>query len=506
MTNAMVEVYDKDLKKVAVLENAYGVTERQVLNGVGEFSFSLPSTDGKNEHCKPLHFVRYDGGAFYRIISSAKTRSNTEAIKYSAQHAISTLADDIIFWNDVLGGPMQDTREVIRIILSKQTVHRWDVHICEFFERAEYNTTNENLLSILFSVPEVIPEDYQWDYDFSTYPWTLSLRSFADFDSSLYDRTRKIFYVRGEKNLISSSSTRNASEICTRLLPLGSGDGVNQVTISSVSPGPPYLQSPDSIVEKYGLITKVYADRSITSAESLLKHGQAVLRRMQEEQLTQTFKLADLYALTNKEYDNPQLGDKCFFVDDDVQAYVTGVARNYDRVGEVDVEISTHPVDMASFFSALAKKQQIEQLYQQGTLQQATRTFRENLMLNETGKVPFAIPDNTTKITNVFLTIRLNPYKYYDANGGHKVGDPIGGIIFADGVHRERIGNEFSMDVTHWFSFGDGSGNSPVSTEHSVEFRTFIQAYVEIELKLQYFVKDYPVYGWESGLPTLTPL
>ena len=65
----MIEIFDKSRKKVAILENAYGVTEREEINSVASLTFSLPDTDDKNQYCQPFHYVRYNGGQLYRIIA-----------------------------------------------------------------------------------------------------------------------------------------------------------------------------------------------------------------------------------------------------------------------------------------------------------------------------------------------------------------------------------------------------------------------------------------------------
>ena len=107
----MIEVFDKSRKKVAILENAYGVTEREEINSVASLTFSLPDTDDKNKNCQPFHFVRHDGGQLYRIMAPAGTRSDTGSITYECEHVIATLIDDVLFGAHVVGNIGVFTRD-----------------------------------------------------------------------------------------------------------------------------------------------------------------------------------------------------------------------------------------------------------------------------------------------------------------------------------------------------------------------------------------------------------
>ena len=49
----MIEIFDKSRKKVAILENAFSVTEREEINSVSSLSFSLPDTDEKKPGATP---------------------------------------------------------------------------------------------------------------------------------------------------------------------------------------------------------------------------------------------------------------------------------------------------------------------------------------------------------------------------------------------------------------------------------------------------------------------
>ena len=64
----MIEIFDLNIRKTAILQNAYDIRETSTLNGIDTLSFSMPQEDYKNQFCVSFHYVRYNGGSLYRII------------------------------------------------------------------------------------------------------------------------------------------------------------------------------------------------------------------------------------------------------------------------------------------------------------------------------------------------------------------------------------------------------------------------------------------------------
>ena len=103
----MLEVYDKELKKIAILENAVQLSEEIRINSVGYFYFSLPYNDMKVQYCKPFHFIRYNNGDFYRIMPKIVYRDENGLNTYQCEHAIATLIDKVLFGYHTVGGRMK---------------------------------------------------------------------------------------------------------------------------------------------------------------------------------------------------------------------------------------------------------------------------------------------------------------------------------------------------------------------------------------------------------------
>lgn len=402
----MIEIFDKSRKKVAILENAYGVTEREEINSVASLTFSLPDTDDKNKYCQPFHFVRHDGGQLYRIMAPAGTRSDTGSITYECEHVIATLIDDVLFGAHVVGNLGVYTRDSIQYVLDKQTEKRWVLGKCDFSRQFEYGWENENLLAALFSIPNRFVQPYMWTFDTSVFPWVLNLK--------LIDETAiPQFYIRAGKNLLQREFTSASQDVCTRLYCLGYGEGINQLTIADVNNGVPYLQSPQTYIDKYGLITRIWVDRRFEDAESLMERGQAILSELQDPRLSVTVSAADLYQMTQADYDKAEIGRITLLADDEIKTYITGITRNWDTPGDMQLTLATKPVDVASSIADLADRQRIEQVYSQG----ATQLYGQSVQANATPDIGavlnFWIPDEMRIINKVLAKITLDRFRSY---------------------------------------------------------------------------------------------
>ena len=408
----MLEVYDRSLKKVAILENAYNITERKEINSVYTFEFSLPENDDKNAFCNPLWYVRYNDGELYRIISPSAEIDDTGTATYECEHVIATLIDDVLFGSHVVGNIGVYTNDSINYVLSKQTEARWVLDACDFARQFEYGWENENLLAALFSIPNRFVDPYMWTYNTHVYPWKVSLQK---IDTSANPQ----FYVRAAKNLLSRSTSRPFGEVCTRLYCLGYGEGVNQLTIADVNNGVPYLQSPQSILDKYGIISRIWVDRRFEDAQSLKEQGQAYLDGLQEPQRSIEVSVADLYEMTGADYDKAELGRITRLVEDDVDTYIIGITKNYDTPGDIQLTLANKATDIASTIADLADRQRIEQVYSQG----ATQLYGQSVQANATPSIGavlnFWIPDDMRIVNAVKAKISLDAFRSYSkATGG----------------------------------------------------------------------------------------
>lgn len=402
----MLEVFDLDRRKTAILQNAFSKIESAEINGVPTFQFSLPANDKKNYYCKPFHYVRLDGGQLYRIIAPAKSDEEVPIKTYNCEHVIATLIDDVIFGQTVIGNRGTYTADVIRYVLQQQTRKNWVLDHCDFNRQFEYCYENENLLAALFSIPNLFTEPYMWTFNTSTYPWRLSL---VRIDPA----AKPEFYIRAGRNLLTFAEEKAAREVCTKLYCLGYGEGVNQLTIAKVNGGSPFLLAPQEKINEYGLITRIFVDRRFEDAESLKERGKAILQELQDPTSAKTFTIADLYELTNDRIDKAEIGKIARFTEDGTTTFITAITKNHDIPGDMQITLATKAVDVAQTIADLADRQRIEQVYSQGATQIYAQSVQANATNSVAAKLNFYIPGEMRIVNAVKVKINLSAFRSY---------------------------------------------------------------------------------------------
>ena len=402
----MLEVFDLQRLKTAILQNSFDRIETEEINAVNKLQFSMPGDDPKTAFCKHFHYVQLDGGQLYRILTPRKSKADVTVKIYDCEHVVATLTDDVLFGQHVVGNTGVYTADVIRYVLSKQTVQRWVLDECDFNRQFEYAWENENLLAALFSIPNRFTDPYIWKFDTSVFPWRLSLKKINPAGTPQ-------FYIRAGKNLLSMEEEQGGTDICTRLYCLGYGEGVNQLTIAGANGGVPYLLAPQAKINEYGLITRIFVDRRFEDAQSLKERGQAILAELQEPKITRAFEVADLYKLTSDNLDRAELGRITRLTEDNTNTYITGITRNHDIPGNMSLTLSTKAVDVASTIADLADRQRIEQVYSQGATQIYAQSVQANATETVKARLNFYIPAEMRIVNGVKVKINLSPFRSY---------------------------------------------------------------------------------------------
>lgn len=414
----MLNVYDRQTrKKTAVLQNAYNIIETHELNQIYTLSFSLPSTDEKNKYCLPRHFVRWgDDGELYRIKAPSVDESNVGTITYECEHVITTLCDSVMFGSFQYGGANVHTRATINWLLSQQKQQDWVLDVCEFDRKFEYLWEQENILNALYSIPKEFAQPYKWSFDTTVYPWKLSLRA-------IDETVKPEYYLRAKSNILASGSSADYANICTRIYPLGYGEGVNQLNIKDVNNGVAYIQSPQSIIAQYGIVEKVLVDRRFENAESLKAYAQTMLDLYQTPTMSRSFSVTDLYPLTNQSWDDAEVGKICRMTQDGTTAYITKCQWQRDKAGDLQIDLSTKATDIATSVADLADRVRIESVYAQGATQLYQHSKDANATPSKGMVMSLYFPAEMRQINKVLLRLKLNRFRSYsqttESNGGY---------------------------------------------------------------------------------------
>ena len=407
MTQTFINVFDLNRKKTAVLQNAFNITETQELNNIYTLSFSIPSDDIKTAYIQPFHFVRYsENGQLYRIVNTTLDDNDTSILNVTCEHAIATLCDNVMFGAVQYGGTGIKTREVISYILSKQITKNWVLGECDFEYQYEYNWEQENLLNALYSIPKEFTNAYKWTFNTLSYPWRINLKKI--------DQTAKPeYYLRAKRNLLGSSTGKDYADVCTRIYPLGYGEGVNQLTIKDVNNGVPYLNASASAIVQYGIKEKVLVDRSFESAESLKAYAQTVLDNLQTPGLTRNFNVVDLYPITSVDIDNAEVGKVCKLTEDGTIAYITKTVRVLDEAGNLSIDLSTKVTDVVETIADLADRVRIESVYSQGATQLYQHSKDANATPSKGMILSLSFPSEMKQINKVLLRMQLKKFRAY---------------------------------------------------------------------------------------------
>ena len=256
------------------------------------------------------------------------------------------------------------TVEVLEYVLSFQKTKHWQLGECDFQRQFEYAWSNETVLNALWSVPNRFSDPYIWKLNTTKYPWEISLKK---IDTAAEPQ----FFIRGGRNLMSMEMPSDSAGIITRIYPLGYGEGINQLTIKDVNNGIPYLQSPQSYIDRYGLIERYWVDRRFENPDSLKERAQVILDELQEPKLTAKVSVSDIYQITHDDTDRIEIGRIVKVMDEeypdgDFKSYITAIERNRDVAGNANVVIANKPTDIASSLADLADRQRIETVYSQG--------------------------------------------------------------------------------------------------------------------------------------------
>lgn len=412
---ASVVIYDRNMKKLAYLENAFGVGYIENLNTLWTAKFSLPADDTKNEYCQPLNLVEiFDQGKrveLFRILPIETQKSEYGVNTYQCEHVLATLIDDVLFQYHEIGGVGTNTSQHIQYVLNRQTTTKWVLGECDFTRQFQYKWENESVLGALLSIPNIFDDTYQWTFDTTSMPWKVNLKT-------LNMNGIPECYIRYKKNQTSIVRRRDTSRLCTRLFGLGYGEGVNQLTISEVNDGQPYIDA--DTIGQYGVIAKILTDRRFEDANSLKAYMEKTLEQVKNPPTTYEAEAADLRAAeTGTPYGNYDVGKIVRVIDKDLgidfSSVITRVEKS-DVTGNpaaAKLVVANKPVDLSTSIADLMDRQRINEVYAQGATNLDSYTFADNCDPQNPAVIKFFIPEDTVRINKMILSFSMEAFRAY---------------------------------------------------------------------------------------------
>ncbi|MPW26266.1 hypothetical protein GC105_10750 [Alkalibaculum sp. M08DMB] len=407
----MILVKNKTLNNIGILENAYDQSVKRTVNELWQASFSLPKSDPKNELCSHLNFIDITGDSgryygLYRIMPTSTTKNeSTDSITYTCEHVLATLLDD------VMDGYHQytnyTTRQVLEYILSLQEAPHWVLGQVDFTRYFHYSFENENgLLAPLLSIPKPFNEAYEFTFDTQVYPWVLNLKSVSDKVKS---------EIRWGKDMIDFSEVSDPTDIVNYIIPKGSGEGVNQVTIASVNGGLKYLKDDESIA-KWGKMSYIWIDQRFEDAESLKANAQSLLDQWKEPKVSFEIDSADLSIKPEYSHERKVLNGITRIIVEDKEYLARIVGDNIadlSREFEVKYQINNKLDDIATTQADLERKQQVNEAYSQGATNIMNFGYQDNCDSDHPAILPIYVDDDVVNINTCELTFRTKKFRAY---------------------------------------------------------------------------------------------
>ena len=462
---AVPQVFDRNMKRLAYLDNAMSVGYTLETNSLWTATFTMPADDPKTEYCTPLNYVEiFDGDEridLFRIIGEDLERSDGATRFYNCEHVLATLLNDVLFQYHRCGGTGVRTAEVLNYILNRQTTQNWVLGSCDFERFFEYNWENSTLLAALFAVPECFDSDYLWTWDTTGYPWSLSLVAPSD---------RLKSEIRYAKNMTEIRKSRDDTGLANRIYALGYGEGVNQLTISSVNNGRPYVEDALSI-EKYGLCSSILVDTRYEVEENLKAYAEQILRESAEPYYSYEIGAIDLHRLTGDAFSRFWPGEIVRIVDDEdgvnLRARIVSVTKDDAQgdPGAVSVTIANKSKDIAGSISDLQSRALIGETYAQGATNQQVYNFSDNADADHPATMKIYIDESVVRINKMLLNIQFEPFRAFEqaiGGGGGQTTSSGGGTTTSSGG-----GSTTSSGGGSTTSSGGGQTSSGTALESS---------------------------------------
>lgn len=331
--------------------------------------------------------------------------------------------------------PNISTQEVIEYLLSLQKSKHWKLGKCEFIRYFQYSWENENdLVDAIFSVPRIFDEEYRWEFDTQSYPWTINLVKTKNYPTCR---------VREGHNLKGFTVKSNPNQLINRIYPLGQGEGVNQLNIVKVNPsGKEYVEDRNSI-EKYGLVEYIWPDKRFTDDRTLYTSSVALLLKFKQPIVEWSVDAIDLIKAI------PQRPGQIIPKVDTLREgkVVQVITEKYGKLnlrilkasksdmfgsgkGNIQLTIGYVPSDLGTTQSDIERNIQINQLYSQGATNILNYDKSDNADPSSPVKFSIFIDDDVVKINTCELTFTTAAFRAYSKaieGGGALVSSTKGG-------------------------------------------------------------------------------
>ena len=353
-------------------------------------------------------FTAAGSAGVFRVETATRRIAGDGGQHLVLQHALCTLSDEVLPGYVELSGTAE---EVMSDLLARQGCDRWQLGEVPD-EMLDCSWENENLLTALLSLTESMEGAYRWDYDFSTEPWTLSLlplpgESFCE--------------VRAGRSLTAARITIDRMDLCTRLYPLGYGEGADQLNIRKVNGGLRYLTADTAAV--WGVVKRIWVEPSITKAARLKAAARRMLEKCKNPVVTVEVEADELCSLTGEAIDRFRVGEMCRLPLPDwgvmMDERVTQLHRPdvYGEPTRVTLTLANRAATAVDDLSALARQSAVSLQYSQGAPSEHVLHFSDVCDAAHPARLRFFLPQDAVNVNRARVLFSLEKYRWADPAG-----------------------------------------------------------------------------------------
>ena len=192
----------------------------QELYAVSYGSMTLPPGESVEMHDWVELFTPAGSAGLYRV-SMVTTDMRTGTMDVKAEHGICVLADSVA---EVESEDISDTAStVLSTVLGYQKTEKWTLGACDYSGNVSVNANYNTILSLYTNVIEQL-NGYHPEYDFSTRPWVINIRSNA---------VHPAIEGRLGRNVASAKVAYDDRDLCNVCYCKQLGEGANPMTDSN---------------------------------------------------------------------------------------------------------------------------------------------------------------------------------------------------------------------------------------------------------------------------------
>jgi phage minor structural protein len=205
------------------------------------------------------------------------------------------------------------------------------------------------------------------------------------------------------------------TDVVTAVIPLGYGEGVNQLDIKKVNNGSEVLEDAVAVAQ-YGYIEGQATNKDIQSRETLKTWGQTVLNEKKQPRLTYELTALDLSVLSGHENEKYELGDTLHTIVDvmDIDVYARVIERERDLLNspwDPKLTISTRPIRLTDQIIDLKQRNLSLENAPQGSTCIFPLIKAENSDAEHPIEFDLDIPKESVNINRVYINLHGRKYR-----------------------------------------------------------------------------------------------